>query len=67
MSSKDQIDEANGKVVARILESEAVLVDLKPAIKAISGYKSDLITHAGPPIEWDRMIKVQKIRYYQRN
>jgi len=58
---KDQIDEANKKAVARILESEAVLVDLKPAIKAIPGYKSDLITHAGPPIEWNRMIKVQKI------
>ena len=57
---KDQIDEANRNAVARILESEAVLVDLKPAIKAIPGYKRDLITHAGPPIEWDRMIKVQK-------
>jgi hypothetical protein len=56
-----QIEEANKKAVERIISAEAVLVDLKPAIKAIPGYKRDLITHAGPPIEWSRMINVQKI------
>jgi hypothetical protein len=56
-----EIDEANKKAVERIIASEATLVDLKPAIKAISGFKNDLITHAGPPIEWNRMIKVQKM------
>jgi Protein of unknown function (DUF1116) len=55
------IDDANKKAVDRIIAAEAWLVDLKPAIKAIPGYKSDLITHAGPPIEWSRMVKVQKI------
>jgi hypothetical protein len=58
---KEQIDEANKKAVSNILESEATLVDLKPAIKAIPGFKSDLITHAGPPIEWSRMLRVQKV------
>ena len=58
---KDQITEANSRAVARILESEAVLVDLKPAIKVIPGYKQNLITHAGPPIAWDNMCKVQKL------
>jgi hypothetical protein len=56
-----EIDEANMKAVERIIAAEAVLVDLKPAIEAIPGYKNDLITHAGPPIEWARMIKVQRI------
>ncbi len=56
-----EIDEANRKAAERIIGAEAVLVDLKPAIKAIPGYKRDLITHAGPPIEWSRMIKVQRI------
>jgi hypothetical protein len=55
------IDEADNKAVNRIIAAEAVLVDIKPAGKAIPGYKSDLITHAGPPIEWDRMCKTQKI------
>ncbi|MEM1558014.1 MAG: DUF1116 domain-containing protein, partial [Thermoproteota archaeon] len=39
----------------------AYLVDIQPAIKVIPGFKYDLITHAGPPIEWDRMAKVQKV------
>ncbi len=57
----DQIDEANAKAVERIIAAEATLVDLKPAVKAIPGFKHDLITHAGPPIEWERMVKVQRI------
>ena len=56
-----QIDEANKKAVERIIAAEATLVDLKPAIKAIPGYRRDLITHAGPPTQWDRMLKVQRI------
>jgi len=56
-----EIDAANAKAVGRILGAEATLVDLRPAIKAIPGYKRDLITHAGPPIEWDRMVKVQRV------
>ena len=34
---------------------------MKPAIKAIPGFKSDLVTHAGPPISWEKMLKVQRI------
>jgi hypothetical protein len=56
-----EIDEANKKATQQIIAAEAVLVDIKPAIKVIPGYKSDLITHAGPPIEWANMLKVQKI------
>jgi hypothetical protein len=56
-----EIDEANRRAVERILAAEAVLVDIRPALKAIPGFKANLITHAGPPITWERMIKVQKI------
>ncbi|MGA2200190.1 MAG: DUF1116 domain-containing protein [Nitrososphaerales archaeon] len=56
-----EIDEANKKAAERIIAAEAILVDLKPALKAIPGFKADLITHAGPPISWERMVKVQKI------
>ena len=55
------IDKANTKAVQRILSAEALLVDIKPAIKAIPGFKEDLITHAGPPIEWEKMVKPQRI------
>ena len=64
-SLRSDIDEANRKATERIIAAEAMLVDLKPAIKAIPGYKSNLITHAGPPIEWARMVKVQKIAIHQ--
>jgi len=56
-----QIDEANKKAVENILKSEAYLIDIQPAGKVVPGFKSYLITHAGPPIEWERMAKVQKI------
>lgn len=57
----EEIEKANQKAVARMIESEAYLVDIQPAIKVIPGFKQDLITHAGPPIEWSRMAKVQKV------
>ena len=56
-----EIDEANREAVDRILSAEAVLVDMRPAREAIPGFKDNLITHAGPPISWERMLKVQKI------
>jgi len=56
-----EIDQANSKVVDRIIAAEATLVDMKPALKAIPGFKSDLVTHAGPPIAWAKMLKVQKL------
>jgi hypothetical protein len=56
-----EIDEANKKAAERILSAECTLVDIKPAIKAIPGFKSNLITHAGPPIEWKRMCQPQKL------
>jgi len=56
-----EINEANKKAVEKILSAECILVDIKPAIKAIPGFKSNLITHAGPPIGWERMCRPQKL------
>lgn len=56
-----KIDEANKKAVEQILSAECILVDIKPAIKAIPSFKNNLITHAGPPIEWERMCRPQKL------
>jgi len=56
-----EINEANKKAVEKILSAECILVDIKPAIKAIPGFKNNLITHAGPPIEWERMCRPQKL------
>jgi hypothetical protein len=56
-----EIDEANKKAVDEILAAEAFLVDMKPALKAVPGFNPDLVTHAGPPITWQRMLKVQRL------
>ncbi len=60
-SLRSEIDEANKKALERVLAAEALLVDVVPAIKAIPGYEANLITHAGPPIEWERMCKTQRM------
>ncbi|MDA4120298.1 MAG: DUF1116 domain-containing protein, partial [Thaumarchaeota archaeon] len=56
-----EIDAANKKAVDRIIQAEAIMIDMKPALRAIPGFKADLVTHAGPPITWARMAKVQRI------
>ena len=43
------------------LGAEALLVDMKPARNAIPGFRDNLITHSGPPISWEKMLKVQKM------
>ncbi|HTY46527.1 MAG TPA: DUF1116 domain-containing protein [Methanomassiliicoccales archaeon] len=60
-AARTDIDDANTEAVQRIIAAEATLVDMVPARKAIPGFKDNLITHAGPPIAWDRMIKVQRL------
>src|SRR2546425_1206472 len=60
-SLRSEIEEANRKAVERVLEADAMLVDVGPAIKTIPAYRANLITHAGPPIEWGRMCKTQKM------
>ncbi|MBU2572564.1 MAG: DUF1116 domain-containing protein [Elusimicrobia bacterium] len=50
-----RIAAANKKAVEKILNSRPALVGLDTAIKVIPGMKKDLILHAGPPINWERM------------
>jgi hypothetical protein len=53
--NRQKIDEANGKAMTRILAGKPVLVGLAKAIDVIPGMNKDLILHAGPPINWERM------------
>lgn len=57
---KDQIDEANEMVAERIVSSQPVLIDIKPAIQAVPGMTKTTVLHAGPPIEWERMCGPMK-------
>ncbi|MHA2377815.1 MAG: DUF1116 domain-containing protein [Candidatus Thorarchaeota archaeon] len=55
------IQEANEEAVKRILAADCRLVDIESAGKVVPDFKSDLFTHAGPPIEWERMCKPQRL------
>jgi hypothetical protein len=51
----EKIEQANKIAVGRMLDSDPVLVDVRPAGEIISGLADGMILHAGPPIGWDRM------------
>lgn len=57
---KQKIEDANAVAIKELNAAEGHWVGLEKAIKAIPGFKENLILHSGPPIEWDRMIDVQK-------
>ena len=49
------IDQANTTAVNRIMEARPILKGVAPAREIVPGMKDNLILHAGPPIEWERM------------
>jgi hypothetical protein len=55
-----KIEEANEEAIRRLNAAEGHWIGLEKAIKAIPGFKENLILHSGPPIAWKDMIDVQK-------
>jgi hypothetical protein len=49
------IDDANQEVIKRIVSGQPVLVGMGIAREVIPGMHAQMILHAGPPIEWERM------------
>jgi len=60
MDIKQKIKKANEEAVRRLTLGEPELVDIAPAGEVIPGMKDKMITHAGPPIEWQHMCGAQK-------
>ncbi len=60
MDIKQRIEKANKEAVGRMTAAQPVLVDIAPAHEVIPGLQDKMITHAGPPIEWDRMCGAQQ-------
>ena len=50
-----EIEKANAKAVEMIQAGMPHLVGMGRALDVIPGMKPDLLLHAGPPIEWERM------------
>ncbi len=53
-SIKDEIEEANGKAVDRMMEAEPYWAGVGLAKDVIPGFKDHMLTHAGPPTTWNR-------------
>lgn len=49
------VDEANRTAVERMMAARPTLTGVAPAREVIPGVRENLILHAGPPIEWERM------------
>lgn len=49
------MERANQEVLKRLQDSEGILIGAGIALDTIPGFRKNLITHAGPPITWDRM------------
>ncbi|MCL4459436.1 MAG: DUF1116 domain-containing protein [Chloroflexi bacterium] len=60
MNVKDRIEEANKRVLEIIHNSNPLWTDVRPAREVIPGMQDNLILHAGPPIEWERMCSAQR-------
>lgn len=55
MSGVTEIDSANKKAVERMISARPILTGVATAGEVIPGMRENLLLHAGPPIEWERM------------
>jgi len=51
----EEVDQANQVAIKKILESQPILVSIKPAKDAIPKMHEKMFLHAGPPVTWSRM------------
>ncbi len=49
------IGKANQTALDRMMEARPILKDIAPAREVIPDMRDNLLLHAGPPIEWERM------------
>jgi len=59
-SAGELIEEANSRALDAMLAAKPIWVGIKPALDVVPGMKPNMILHAGPPIEWERMLPAQR-------
>ena len=57
---QDKIDKANQKAFQYMLDSDLYFTGIRPVKEVVPGIHDNTILHAGPPIEWERMLPIQK-------
>lgn len=60
INMRERIKKANSVAFERLLNADPVLVNVSQAKDAVPGMTENMILHAGPPIEWDRMCPPMK-------
>lgn len=58
------MQKANEIAVGRLMSSEPVLIDVKPAYEVLNGLERNTILHSGPPIEFEQMCEPMKGAVY---
>ena len=58
------MQKANEIAVGRLMASEPVLIDVKPAYEVLNGLERNTILHSGPPIEFEQMCEPMKGAVY---
>jgi len=56
----EKIERANKEFIDRLFKSKIYLIGIGKALEVIPGMHKDMILHAGPDIEWDRMCGPMK-------
>ncbi|MGO9645657.1 MAG: DUF1116 domain-containing protein [Candidatus Bathyarchaeia archaeon] len=52
---KELIEEANRNAAELMMEANPVWVDIGLALNMIPGMKEEMLLHAGPPVQWEKM------------
>jgi hypothetical protein len=56
----DHIEKANQIAFSNLIKADPIWVDVSRAIDVIPGMEKNMILHAGPPVEWERMCPTLK-------
>ncbi len=57
---RPEVEAANARTIARMMDSRPLWVDVLPAIDAIPGMEGNNLLHSGPPIEFGDMCDPQQ-------
>lgn len=57
---RPEVEEANAKTIARMMDSRPLWIDVRPAIEAIPGMEGHFLLHSGPPIDFGDMCDPQQ-------
>ena len=55
-----KIDEANAIAVNRLIEADPVWEDVRPAGEVLEGMEDYTVTHSGPPIAYEDMVRLHQ-------